>query len=201
MRPRSVPVVVLALLVCLVPARLVGQEGDAWTVVGGVALGFTSGSVLGTVGGLMPCGYALSPDRCTGIWAVSGAAIGGLAGYRVGRFDPSRIGELGKSAAIGVGAGLVVGAAIAPFVNYYGWRDVIAVGFIGGSIGASPTGAAIGLGVGLATGTVLWLVLDQVTTQDLLQTAMLGLAVGGLSGWAAEGLEAQLTLPALSLEF
>jgi hypothetical protein len=197
------PFVLAAALVAssLGPARLSSQEGDTWTVIGGAALGLFSGSVLGTVGGVMPCGYALNPSMCSTTFALSGAVLAAAAGAHIGNVDRSQLGDIAKTAAIGAGVGVILGAAIKPFMKqYYGFEDILAIGMVGAAVGASPKGSAIGFGLGLAAGSFLWLTVEQATTQDVLQTALLGLAVGGISGWASNALQAELVLP-MSLAF
>ena len=204
MRPYTTQVL-LVLTCCTMmmfnPARLAGQDGNVWTTLGGAALGAYSGGVFGTLGGVMPCGYALRPAACSRTWAFSGGVIAGIAGARIGYVNRAELGNLAKTAAIGLGAGVALGAAIAPFMKqHYGVMDVLAIGLIGGAVGASPVGAAIGFGTGLVGGTLLWLVVDEATSQDALQTALLGLAVGGISGWAANALQAEVVLP-MSVSF
>lgn len=198
------PAVPTAMTLCAVLAagRAVAQEGDVWTTIGGAALGLYSGAVLGTVGGVMPCGYALNPSSCSTKFAFSGAVVAGAAGAHIGNVDRSGLESLAKTALIGTGVGLVVGAAIKPLMKqHYGIKDVVAVGLIGGAVGASPEGSAIGFGIGLAAGSLLWIGVDGATAQDALQTALLGLAVGGVSGWAAKAFEAGAAMPLLSVSF
>jgi hypothetical protein len=165
------------------------SDGNEWTIVAGAALGAYSGGILGTVGGVMPCGYALNPSSCSLTWTLVGAGIGGVSGGHIGSVSRERMGDLATSAAIGFGVGTAVGVVLAPFVHHYTWQDALAIGMIGGAIGASPKGAAIGLAAGLAGGVLLWRVIPTATSEDALQTALLGLAVGGISGWMAEALQ------------
>jgi len=177
---------------CLtIPSSLQCQDdGNGWTILAGAALGAYSGGVLGTVGGVMPCGYALNPSNCSVTWTLVGAGIAGVSGGHIGSVTQERLGDLATSAAIGFGIGSAVGVVLAPFINYYTWRDALAIGMIGGAVGASPKGAAIGVAAGLAGGVLLWWAIPSATSQDALQTALLGLAVGGISGWMADALQA-----------
>jgi hypothetical protein len=176
--------------VLIVPSSLRGQDdGTGWTILAGAALGAYSGGILGTVGGVMPCGYALNPSSCSVTWTLVGAGIAGVSGGRIGNLSQERLGDLATSAAIGFGVGAAVGAVLAPFIHHYAWEDALAMGMIGGAVGASPKGAAIGMAAGLAGGVLLWWAIPTATSQDALQTALLGLAVGGISGWMAEALQ------------
>ena len=176
---------------CLtIPSWLQCQsDGDGWTILAGAALGAYSGGVLGTVGGVLPCGYALNPSNCSLTWTLVGAGIAGVSGGYIGSVSREQVGNLATSAAIGFGVGTAVGVVLTPLVHHYTWRDALAIGMIGGAVGASPKGAAIGLVAGLAGGVLLWRAIPTATSQDALQTALLGLAVGGIFGWMAEALQ------------
>lgn len=175
------------------PARAQTSEGSDWARVGGAALGAYSGSVLGVLGGLVPCNQTYAGHRCVRVTAIGGGAVGLAGGFYLGDADADRLADAAVAAGIGLGAGALVGlVAMAP-AQGFGWSDVAALGLVGGAVGASGPGSAIGFGAGALTGFVLWKAVPSFEFADAVGLSLVGLAAGGLAGWVVRAADAQST--------
>jgi hypothetical protein len=173
------------------PVAAVGQDsaGSTSAAIGGSALGLASGAVLGIVGSIPPCWQTAAGVRCVR-WGVGlGAAVGLASGAVIGANDTERIEQAATSAAIGFGAGAVVGLALVPIAQRFGWQDVLAMGFVGGAIGAAPIGAAIGFAGGTLVGAALTQTMRGFTLPDAVGLGLLGMSVGALTQWALAAVE------------
>ncbi len=173
------------------PARAQTSTGSDWARVGGAALGAYSGSVLGMLGGLVPCNQTLAGHRCVRVTAVGGGAVGLVGGFYLGDADADRVGDAALAAGIGFAAGTLVGLVAMSPAEGFGWSDVAALGLMGGAVGASGPGSAIGFGAGALTGFVLWQAVPSFEFADAVGLSLIGLAAGGLTGWVVRAADAQ----------
>jgi hypothetical protein len=146
--------------------------------------------MLGLTASLIPCAKTLSQLTCGRVSTISGGLIGLGSGTLVGAWDSDRLGGAAKGAAIGFGAGAMVGLVLKEVVRQYGWLDVVSTGAVGMAIGAQPQGSALGLGAGLFVGSVLWLTVPSWGFPDFAAAGLLGLAAGGLAAWIVDAAEA-----------
>jgi len=156
-------------------------------VLGGVALGGVSGTVLGLVGTAEVCNRTLSGPACPRVAAAVGAALGSMGGGLLGARDQEALRDRLRGAGYGAAAGAVLGYAVTRMVRPYGWRDAATFVVIGGAVGASAKGAGIGFGAGVALGTLAWWLVPEVKLGDTIALSLTGLAVGGIAGWAVAG--------------
>ena len=173
------------------PVAAVGQDsaGSTSAASAGGALGLASGALLGTVGSIPPCWQTAAGVRCVR-WGVGlGAAVGLASGAVIGANDTERIEQAATSAAIGFGAGAVVGLALVPVAQRFGWQDVLAMGFVGGAIGAAPLGSVIGFAGGTLVGAALTQTVRGFTLPDAVGLGMLGMSVGALTQWVVTAVE------------
>jgi hypothetical protein len=84
-------------------------SGSAGAAIGGAALGAASGAMLGVTASLIPCSKTLSQLTCSRASTLSAGLIGLGSGTLVGAWDSERLGSTAKGAAIGFGAGAVLG--------------------------------------------------------------------------------------------
>lgn len=154
-------------------------------------MGAYSGAVLGTLGGLVPCNQTYAGHRCVRVTAVGGAAVGLVGGFYLGDADAARLGDAALGAGIGFAAGALVGLVAMGPAERFGWKDVAALGVVGGAVGASGAGAAIGFGAGALTGFVLWRAVPGFEFADGVGLSLVGLAAGGLAGWVMRAADAQ----------
>ncbi len=187
----------------LAPSSAHGQNGGGSTAAafGGAALGATSGSMLGLLGGLEACNRTLRPSRCSRIATVTGAAIGVAAGAVIGSRNESVLDDRLGNAVLGAALGAGVGLGLKEFVQHYEWPDVAAVPLLGFSIGASAKGSGLGLAAGAATGLLLWSFHPSVGPAGVLLCALAGLAVGGMGDWVADAVEGSSRTSAIPIRF
>ena len=164
-------------------------EGSGWAAVGGAALGLYSGGLLGFVGGLVPCSQTYSGPACIRASAAGGGLIAMASGIAIGAGDIDRLGSIATSTAIGAGVGTAMGLALVPLAQRVGWRDVAAIGLLGGAVGAQPVGSVIGLGAGAVLGGALMLTVPAIRFPDAIGFATAGLAVGALAAWIADAVD------------
>jgi hypothetical protein len=182
----------MALALSLSPLAAAAQDstGSTGAAIAGSALGLASGAVLGTMGSIPPCWQTAAGVRCVR-WSVGlGAAIGVTSGAVIGANDGDRIEQAATSAAIGFGAGAVLGLALVPVAQRFGWQDVIAMGFMGGAIGGAPLGSAIGLAGGALVGAVLAQTVQDFTLPDAVGTGIVGMSLGALTQWVVTAVDA-----------
>jgi hypothetical protein len=197
----------LAALTVLAARPSVAQErdGSPFAAGGTAVLAAYSGAVLGLLGGVTPCAQVTAPATCSRVWVMSGGAVAGVSGLFVGSGDSEAAGRIGTSAAIGFGIGAATGAVLKPLVHHFGWPDVLALGLVGGAIGAAPRGAGLGLGAGVVVGSAAWALIPGVAFDDAVAISLMGLAVGGLSEWVIRAADARTgpsaTVPLASLRF
>jgi hypothetical protein len=165
-------------------------SGSAGAAIGGAALGAASGAMLGVTASLIPCSKTLSQLTCSRASTLSAGLIGLGSGTLVGAWDSGRLGSAAKGAAIGFGAGAVLGLVAKEVVRQYSWLDVLSTGAIGMSFGVQPAGAALGLGAGVFVGSVLWLAIPSYGLPDLAAAGLIGMAAGGLAAWVVDAVEA-----------
>jgi hypothetical protein len=173
------------------PAAAAGQDstGSTGAAIAGSALGLASGAVLGTVGSIPPCWQTAAGVRCVR-WGVGlGAAIGLASGAVIGAHDTDRIEQAATSAAIGFGVGAAIGVALVPIAQRFGWQDVLAMGFMGGAIGAAPLGSAIGFAGGTLVGAALTQAVRGFTLPDAVGMGLLGMSIGALTQWVVTAVE------------
>jgi hypothetical protein len=185
--------IAILLTACTVgaPALATAQDptGSTSTAIAGGALGLASGAVLGTVGSIPPCWQTAAGVRCVR-WGVGlGAAVGLASGAVIGAHDTDRIEQAATSAAIGFGAGAVVGLALVPIAQRFGWQDVLALGAVGGAIGAAPLGAALGFAGGTLIGAALTGTVRGFTLPDAVGLGLLGMSLGALTQWFVTAVE------------
>jgi hypothetical protein len=145
-------------------------SGSAGAAIGGAALGAASGAMLGVTASLIPCSKTLSQLTCSRASTLSAGLIGLGSGTLVGAWDSERLGSTAKGAAIGFGAGAVLGLVAKE--------------------GVQPAGAALGLGAGVFVGSVLWLAIPSYGLPDLAAAGLIGMAAGGLAAWVVDAVEA-----------
>ena len=182
----------ILLVLSLRPAQ--GQEGGSPFATGGAALlGAYSGAVLGLLGGVIPCSHMTAPATCSRVWIISGGSIAGVSGLFIGSADSAAAGDIGRNAAIGFGIGAATGVVLKPFIQHFSWLDVLALGLVGGAIGAAPRGAGLGFGVGAIAGTAAWVLIPEAHFHDAVAVSLLGLAFGGVAEWVFRAADAQST--------
>ena len=167
------------------------SDGSTWAAVGGAALGAYSGTVLGTVGSLMPCTRTYEGPACVRPAAIGGGLIGGLSGAALGAVDASRVGDAFVAGVIGATVGGAALLAVQPFLERWSWGDVGAGAVIGGAVAASGPGAAIGFGAGAIIGVATWQLFPSVKLPDAVSVTLFGLAAGGIGGWVWRAIDAQ----------
>jgi hypothetical protein len=168
-----------------------GQDstGSTGAAIAGGALGIASGVVLGTVGSIPPCWQTTAGVRCVRWSAGLGAAVGAVSGAVIGAHDTERVEQAATSAAIGFGAGAVVGLALVPIAQRFGWQDVLAMGLVGGAIGAAPLGSAVGFASGALVGAALTQTVSGFTVPDAVGLGLVGMSVGALTQWVMAAVE------------
>jgi len=159
-------------------------------------VGGYSGAILGAAGAIIPCSQTYEGPYCVRAGAVLSGAVGVVSAVLIGVKDTEQINDRFAGAGIGFFAGGGAALALSTFIQRFEPRDALAVGLVGGAIGASPVGAAIGLGVGSAVGFVLWRTVPGFEMPDALGAALAGLALGGLTDWAISALHAERPAPA-----
>ena len=178
-------------------AGLWGQEttdstnGSTWAAVGGAALGAYSGTVLGTLGSLIPCTRTYEGPACVRPAAIGGGIIGGLGGATIGAVDASLIENSLVAGVIGASVGGAALLAVQPFLERWSWGDVGAGAVIGGAVAASGPGAAIGFGAGALVGVATWQLIPGVKLPDAVAVTLFGLAAGGIGGWVWRAIDAK----------
>lgn len=196
---REAALVMLALaLQAGIPGDTAGQatstgsaaDGSTWAAVGGAALGAYSGTVLGTVGSLIPCTRTYEGPACVRPAAIAGGLIAGISGASLGAADAGRVEDYFVAGAIGatVGAGALL--AIQPLLERWSWADVGAGALVGGAVASSGTGAAIGFGAGVVIGVAAWQLVPAMKLPDAAAVTLFGLAAGGIGGWVFRALDA-----------
>jgi len=183
------------------PALVAGQEtpagsdadGSAWAAVGGAALGAYSGTVLGTVGSLIPCTRTYEGPACVRPAAIAGGLIGGISGASLGAADAGRVEDYFVAGAIGATVGAAAMLAIQPLLERWSWADVGAGALVGGAVASSGTGAAIGFGAGAVIGVAAWQLIPAMKLPDAAAVTLFGLAAGGIGGWVFRALDAHDT--------
>lgn len=165
------------------PASAQTYEGDLWGQIGGGALGFYSGGMLGLVGTMMPCNRVLSGGPCVASGVGTGAAMGMVMGALIGGENTLALEDRFENAGVGTLVGVAVGVGLRSAVRQYGWADVGAAAMLGGAFGAAPTGSLIGTGAGAVTGALVWWLVPRSTVADMIMVTMVGAAVGGLLDW------------------
>jgi hypothetical protein len=175
------------------PAGSNAQDRDGSTALAfaGGALGASSGALLGAMGAIPPCWQTSAGLQCVRAGVGVGTAIGLASGVAIGAADRARLGQVGTSAAIGLGAGVLAGLIITPIAQRFTWRDVAAVGLMGGAIGSAPLGSAIGFAAGSAAGIVLWKTVDDVTLPDAVGAGIVGMSIGALTQWIVMAVNAR----------
>lgn len=174
----------VTLAVGVLPSGAAGQQNaSAWRAVAGGALGAYSGAMLGTLGSVTPCTETYAGPTCVRWSAIAGGIIGLGSGAIIGANNQEAL----EDAAIGAGVGFLIGAGagavLKPIVQRFSWKDVAALGLVGGAVGAAPVGSAIGFAAGGLTGLVLWKTVDGVEMPNAVAMALGGLAIGGLTEW------------------
>lgn len=183
-RPAAVVgLLLLGTVLAPLPTHAQTYEGDFQSQIGGGALGFYSGGVLGLVGTMMPCNRVLNGGPCVASGAGTGAAMGMVMGALIGGENTLAIEDRFQNAGVGALVGVAVGVGLRSAVRQYGWADVGAAAMLGGAFGAAPTGSLIGTGAGAATGALVWWLVPRSTVADMVMMTMLGAAVGGLLDW------------------
>ena len=167
------------------------SDGSTWAAVGGAALGAYSGTVLGTVGSLMPCTRTYEGPACVRPAAIGGGLIGGLSGAALGAVDASRVGDAFVAGVIGATVGGAALLAVQPFLERWSWGDVGAGAVIGSAVAASGPGAAIGFGAGAIIGVATWQLVPSVKLPDAVSVTLFGLAAGGIGGWIWRAIDAK----------
>jgi hypothetical protein len=185
-------VAVTGLLVVLpLGTRAQASGGSAGLAVVGGAFGGSAGAILGLMGSIPPCWQTTAGVRCVRVGAGVGTAVGLASGIALGAVDGDRLGKAGTSAAIGLGVGVVAGLALTPIAQRFTWRDVTAMGLMGGAIGSAPIGSAIGFAAGGVVGAVLWQAVDDFTLPDAVGAGIVGMAIGALTQWVVVAANAQ----------
>ena len=180
------------------PGVIAGQEastgsdadGSTWAAVGGAALGTYSGTVLGTVGSLIPCTRTYEGPACVRPAAIAGGLIGGISGASLGAADAGRVEDYFVAGAIGATVGAAAMLAIQPLLERWSWADVGAGALVGGAVASSGTGAAIGFGAGAVIGVAAWQLVPAMKLPDAAAVTLFGLAAGGIGGWVFRALDA-----------
>ena len=165
-------------------------EGSTWAAVGGAALGAYSGTVLGTVGSLIPCTRTYEGPACVRPAAIAGGLIAGISGASLGAADAGRVEDHFVAGAIGATVGAAAMLAIQPLLERWSWGDVGAGALVGGAVASSGTGAAIGFGAGAVIGVAAWQLIPSMKLPDAAAVTLFGLAAGGIGGWVFRALDA-----------
>ncbi|MEJ2482669.1 MAG: hypothetical protein P8049_06030 [Gemmatimonadota bacterium] len=165
-------------------------EGSTGAVVGGAALGMYSGTVLATVGSLIPCTRTYEGPACVRPAAIAGGLIAGISGASLGAADAERVEDYFVAGVIGAGVGGAALLAVQPFLERWSWADVGAGALVGGAIAASGTGAAIGFGAGAIAGLATWQLIPAMKLPDAAAVTLFGLAAGGIGGWVFRAIDA-----------
>jgi hypothetical protein len=180
-------------LASAIPSTGIAQDpsGTTGAAIAGGALGASSGTLLGTMASIPPCLQTYAGVRCVR-WGVGiGAAVGLASGILIGAADSDRVSQSATSAAIGFGVGIVAGLALTPVAQRFGWRDVVAVGLMGGAVGSAPVGAAIGAGAGAVAGALLLGTVNGFTMPDAVAAGVVGMSLGALTEWVVAAINAQ----------
>lgn len=191
---RSLPVVGFLLgAPGLLAAQSAGLEesSSAGSAVAGAVAGAFSGAVLGAAGSIVPCSQTYAGPYCVRASAAMSGAIAMTSGLVIGSSDRDQINDRLAGSAIGFVIGGGAALALSPFIQRFEPQDALAVGMLGGAIGASPRGAVIGLGAGAAIGFILWRALPDFEAPNALGAALAGLALGGLADWTASAINAE----------
>lgn len=188
----------LLIAVVLVPAAATAQEtaggesteGSTGAAIGGAVLGAYSGTVLATMGSLIPCTRTYEGPACVRPAAIAGGLIAGISGASLGAADAGRVEDYFVAGVIGAGVGGAALLALQPFLERWSWADVGAGALVGGAIAASGTGAAIGFGAGAVIGVATWQLVPAMKLPDAAAVTLFGLAAGGIGGWVLRALDA-----------
>lgn len=178
------------------PSLAQQRSGSPFAAAGAAALAAYSGSMLGLVGGVTPCGQVTAPATCSRVWVISGGAVAGASGMFIGARNAAMARDIAAGAAIGFGIGAATGAALKPFVYHFTWLDVLALGLVGGAVGAAPRGAGLGLAGGAIAGSAAWALIPGAAFDDAVAISLMGLALGGLSEWVIRAADVQGSAPA-----
>jgi len=170
--------------------RVGSTDGSTWAAVGGAALGAYSGTVLGTVGSLIPCTRTYAGPACVRPAAISGGFLGAVSGAALGAADASGVEDALLAGGIGAAIGGTALLAMQPFLERWSWGDVAAGAVIGGAVASSGPGATIGFGIGAVVGIATWQLLPSVDLPDAAAVALFGLAAGGIGGWVWRAIDA-----------
>ncbi|MGW8283738.1 MAG: hypothetical protein ACWGON_10605, partial [Gemmatimonadota bacterium] len=142
--------------------RVGSTDGSTWAVVGGAALGAYSGTVLGTVGSLIPCTRTYAGPACVRPAAIGGGFLGAMSGAALGAVDASGVEDALLAGGIGAAIGGTALLAMQPFLERWSWGDVAAGAVIGGAVSSSGPGPTIGFGIGAVVGIATWQLLPSV---------------------------------------
>ena len=142
----------LALLTSGVSAQ---DDADRGATVAGAMLGLYAGAMVGSLGTILPCTQTLLGARCVRAGTALSATIGLTSGILVGTGGGDKVAGQAVSGAVGLAAGVVVGVVGRSFLQRFRWKDVLAVGLVGGAISTQPKEALIGAAAGTTLGDVL----------------------------------------------
>lgn len=165
-------------------------EGSTGAAIGGAVLGAYSGTVLATMGSLIPCTRTYEGPACVRPAAIAGGLIAGISGASLGAADGGRVEDYFVAGVIGAGVGGAALLALQPFLERWSWADVGAGALVGGAIAASGRGAAIGFGAGAVVGVAAWQLIPAMKLPDAAAVTLFGLAAGGIGGWVFRALDA-----------
>lgn len=183
------------------PGPLLSQEGTTAARVGGAAIGFYSGALLGLAGSAVPCVQLFATRTCARIATTGGGVTAGIAGGLLGDADSGAVEDALRSAGFGALAGGVVGAVTRELVYYYDWFDALAFAALGAAIAPVAPGAALGLAAGGALGFGLYVVVPSFELTDAAALGGVGVAIGGIVDWALKAADARdRPGPTLSIE-
>lgn len=181
-RPGSA-IAALLLGLMLGSGSLTAQQGEAWAVAVGGALGFFSGALTAELAAIGPCNQTRWGVGCVQLSAGAGGTIGLAAGSAAGFRDAGMIEHVAVGATIGFGVGAVGGMIVKPVAERFGWHDVATLGALGASVGAGFPGSLIGLGAGGVAGLLAWQLVPRFERTNVVSAALVGLAVGGITQW------------------
>lgn len=207
-RFRALAAVTVVFILSNPSAATAQQPGENHTgsTLAGAALGFYSGSVLGTAGSLLPCNRTLLGPKCALVSALGAGAVGSVAGALIGSDGASALRDRGRGALYGILIGGVAGAILQQGVRQYAWNDALLVAAYGAAIGAAPLGTLVGTGVGAAVGGLAWVALPRTGLADLVMLTLVGSTLGSLYDWVdgasdAGGVDGPVMAASLSVPF